>query len=129
MRCEEVISQDDTNRTVASEIVNVPLIFEGQVSVVHSRDESMVVVGTEGRVVHEPDEVGSIRAESDIDSLGSVGSNKGDTAEGSGGAQRVISAVLELGGSPAGTGSWEAVGIGILIVYASGCLSGNTVGE
>lgn len=44
---EEMVLHNDSYGTVAAKVVDIPLIFESQVSVVHSRDKSMVVVSTE----------------------------------------------------------------------------------
>lgn len=126
---DEMVVQDEADGIVAAEVVDIPLIFESHVSVVDSGDKSVVKVSAECGVVHEPDEVGAVRSECDVDSLSRGWGDEWDLAERSSKAQRVVAAVLELGGGPASRGRWKAIGVCVFIVDCSSCLYRYTVRE
>lgn len=126
---EEMVLQNDSYGTVAAKVVDIPLIFESQVSVVDSRDKSMVVVGTECGVIHEPDKIGAVRSECDVDSLSGGWGNKRDLAQCCGEAQRVVTAVLELSGGPTSGSGWEAVGVRVLVIDGCSCERRHTIRE
>lgn len=71
----------------------------------------------EADIVHEPDEVGTVTSESDIDFLGCWRARIwGDGAEGRGGVQRVIAAEAELCRSNVGSGLGSRSGIRRLVI-------------
>lgn len=129
MWSKEVIVQDEADRVVATKVVDIPFIFESCVSVADSRDKSVIVVSAECRVVHEPNKVGAVRSEGNLNSLSGGWGDKWDLAKRGGKAQGIVATVLELGGGPAGGSRWEAVGVCVFIIDYGGTLCRYTVRE
>jgi hypothetical protein len=102
---EKEVVEDQADGGVGAKIEDVPLRLKRKVALVDCREQSMIVVGTECTVVHEPDEVGAVGAESDIDSLNrSWYSLWGHLAESGCKAQIVVATVLELRSGPTRSG-------------------------
>jgi len=125
----EVVLEDKLNSGICAKVEHVPLWLEGHVTAVDMLKGWVIVVTTEGGVVHGPDEVCAVAAENHIDGLGDSWSANLLDAESGRQAEVIVTTVSELGIREFRCCCWNAVGISILVVEACESLWRNGAGE
>jgi hypothetical protein len=126
MRAElERVLDNESDRRVAAKVEDVPLWREGQVVKLDLGQDRVVVIASEGHVVHEPYEVGTVAAEGNINLLnGGWDHVGGHRAERNSQIERVVTAVVELSGGHVRGSVWSSIDVGVLVID-----SGNSFGR
>jgi len=124
-----VVIDDKLDALRVAGVVNVPLGWEGGVAKSGLEERRVVVVTTEGRVVHEPDEVGAVGTELHVDVLDNLRGRGSLTVERLGDIERVVGAGQDLGARDSAVGGGDSVSVRTLIVNTGKSDRRDTVGE